>query len=403
MLVVPAGALAGPVILGGDDLTEHGQTDGAGTNEQGWLYMERAVGNLLPNVTRANDNSIAALGSSGPVDPDTNGSDAGAGITSAAAKAGMTVQFFDGEAAIAGALQAIGNGSYTPAIIWVAGDGASNDLDGCDGAGTEGQALIDQAGVINTFVTEGGGLFSHGTCYTWLSALLPTVTTVDGGSSDDLYRTAEGVAAFPGVSDADFNAGPWHNHFEGDLGGLQVLVRSLDIDDAAGNDAAVVLGGGDVDIIPVPPTPALAPACSNAVTGDGGNNSLTGTEGGDLMKGLVGNDNINGLGGDDCIRGGPGADNEEGGAGNDQLNGGQKKDKLSAGSGDDLVKVRAGRSDRVDCGGGDDTVRAGRNDKIADNCETGELRLAPRFSDKQIGRGALGAPRPRPGGRGLVK
>ena len=108
---------------------------------------------------------------------------------------------------------------------------------------------------------------------------------------------------------------------------------------------------------------------SNAVTGDGGNNSLTGTEGGDVMKGLVGNDNINGLGGDDCIRGGPGADKEQGGDGNDQLNGGQKKDKLSAGSGDDLVKVRAGRSDTVDCGGGNDSVRAGRNDKIADNCE----------------------------------
>jgi len=371
MLVLPAGALAGPVILGGDDLTDHGQTDGASNNEEGWLYMERAVGNLLPNVTRANDNSIAALGSSGPVDPDTNGSDAGAGITSAAAKNGMTVQYFDGAAAIANALQAIGNGSYSPAIIWVAGDGADNDLDGCNGAGTEGQALIDQAGVINQFVTEGGGLFSHGTCYDWLSALLPSISTVDGGSEGDLYRTPEGLAAFPGVSESDFNAGPWHNHFEGDFGGLQVLVRSSDIDDNTGTDAAVVLGGGDVDIIPVPPAPApqLAPACSNPITGDGGNNNLSGTEGGDQMKGLVGNDTLNGLGGDDCIRGGPGADKESGGDGNDQLNGGQKKDKLNAGGGDDLVKVRAGRSDRVDCGGGNDTVRAGRNDKINDNCE----------------------------------
>jgi hypothetical protein len=369
MFVVPASAFAGPVILGGDDLTEHGQTDGAGNNEEGWLYMERSVGNLLPNVTRANDNSIAALGSTGPLDPDSNGGDAGAGITSAAGKNGMTVQFFDGDVAIANALGAIADGSYNPAIIWVAGDGADNDLDGCDGAGTEGQALIDQAGVINQFVTDGGGLFSHGTCYAWLTSLLPSVTTVDGGSSDDLYRTAEGVAAFPGVSDADFNAGPWHNHFEGDFGGLQVLVRSSDIDDATGTDAAVVLGGGDVDIIPVPPTAPLAAACSNAVTGDSGNNKLTGTEGGDQMKGLVGNDTLTGLGGDDCIRGGPGADKESGGDGNDQLNGGQKKDKLSAGGGDDLVKVRAGRSDTVNCGAGDDTVRAGRNDKINDNCE----------------------------------
>jgi Ca2+-binding RTX toxin-like protein len=375
MLVLPAGALAGPVILGGDDLTAHGQTDGAGTNEEGWLYMERAVGNLLPNVTRANDNSIAALGSSGPVDPDTNGGDAGAGITSAAAKNGMTIQFFNSNAEISNALQSIANGSYSPAILWVAGDDASNDLSdgtdgGCEGPGTEGQALTDNAGVINQFVTEGGGLFSHGTCYGWLQALLPTVTAVDSGSSDDLYRTPEGLAAFPGVSDADFNAGPWHNHFEGDFGGLQVLVRSSDIDDATGTDAAVVLGGGDVSIIPEPPQTAAAPgACSNAVTGDGGNNTLTGTEGPDNIKGLLGNDTLTGLGGDDCIRGGPGADKESGGDGNDQLNGGQKKDKLDAGGGDDLVKVRAGRADRVDCGAGNDTVRAGKNDKIADNCE----------------------------------
>jgi RTX calcium-binding nonapeptide repeat (4 copies) len=371
MLVVPASALAGPVILGGDDLTEHGQTDGAGNNEEGWLYMERAVGNLLPNVTRANDNSIAALGSSGPLDPDANGGNAGAGITSAAAKNGMTVQYFDGAANVANALTNIGTGSYNPAIIWVAGSDASNDLDGCDGAGTEGQALIDQANVINDFVSQGGGLFSHGTCYAWLTALLPSVSTVDGGSSDDLYRTAEGVAAFPGVSDADFNAGPWHNHFEGDFGGLQVLVRSGDIDDATGTDAAVVLGGGDVSIIPEPPETAPAPgACSNQVIGDGANNNLTGTDGPDNMKGLLGNDTLTGLGGDDCIRGGPGKDKEFGGDGNDQLNGGQKKDKLDAGGGDDLVKVRAGRVDRVDCGAGNDTVRAGKQDKIADNCET---------------------------------
>jgi Ca2+-binding RTX toxin-like protein len=307
------------------------------------------------------------------VDPDTNSSDAGAAITSAAQKNGMTVQYFDGPDAIANALQSIANGSYSPAIIWVSGDGASNDLGdtGCEGPGAEGQAITDNAGAINTFVTEGGGLMSHGSCYNWLQALLPSVTTVDGGSSGDLYRTPEGLSAFPDVSDADFNAGPWHNHFEGDFGGLQVLVRSADIDDAAGNDAAVVLGGSNVDIVPPPPPPApqVAPACSNPILGAAKGDTLLGTEGGDLIKGLLGNDVLKGLGGDDCIRGGPGRDKAKGGAGNDQLNGGQKPDKIGGGSGDDLLKVRAGRTDVVNCGSGKDSVRAGRNDIIRKNCE----------------------------------
>jgi len=371
MLALPATAMAGPVNLGGDDLTEHGFQDGSGNNQQGWLYMEKAVANLLPNVTRPNDNSIAALGSA--PEPVTSGGDAGAAIQAAADKNGMTVQHFNDESGINTALASIANGSYSPAIVWVAGDGASNDLGdtGCEGAGTEGQALINGAGTINTFVSEGGGLFSHGTCYQWLTALLPTVTTVDGGSSDDLFLTPEGQAAFPGLTDADINAGPWHNHFEGDFGGLQVLARSSDIDDATGTDAAVILGGAAVDIVPPPPPPPVPVAadCSNIILGDSKGNNLQGTAGPDLLKGLLGNDTLDGLGGNDCVRGGPGSDKINGGDGNDQLNGGQKSDKVGGGAGDDLIKVRAGRTDVVSCGAGKDVVRAGANDIINKDCE----------------------------------
>lgn len=251
-LAVPATAAAavgGPVILGGDDLTDHGGTDAGGNSQQGWLYIERAVANIKAQVGRANDNSIAAFGSAdpGPLTPPDSG-DAGMAIKNAAAKSGMSVSYFDGEVLINNGLAAIQNGSYRPAIIWVAGDGASNNLDGCSGPGTEGQALIDNAAIINNFVNGGGGLMSHGSCYDWLTALLPNIQVVNSGSSGDLYRTPAGVAQFPGVSDSDFNAGPWHNYFQGDLGGLDVLVRSNRIDDAAGNDAAVVLGGGRVSL-----------------------------------------------------------------------------------------------------------------------------------------------------------
>ena len=58
-------AQAGPVIIGGDDLTDHGNASPYGvTNLLGWLYIEKAIGNLASNVTRpGNNGSIAALGS----------------------------------------------------------------------------------------------------------------------------------------------------------------------------------------------------------------------------------------------------------------------------------------------------------------------------------------------------
>jgi uncharacterized repeat protein (TIGR01451 family) len=259
-----AAQVGGPVILGGDDLTDHGGTDANGASQTGWLYMERAVANVKSQVGRTNDNTIAALGSADPsplVHPAC--CDAGEGILNAAVKNGMSVRFFDGEAAIRSALTTISNGTYRPAIMWVAGDGASNNLDGCSGPGTEGQAIADNAATINAFVNQGGGLFSHGTCYTWLSGLLPTLATVDGGSSGDLYRTNAGVSAFPGVSDADFNAGPWHNHFEGDFGGLSVLVRSANVQDSRiGGDAAVVIGGGQVSLTEKPTDLSVAQSAS---------------------------------------------------------------------------------------------------------------------------------------------
>jgi uncharacterized repeat protein (TIGR01451 family) len=270
-LAVPAtaGAVGGPVILGGDDLTDHGETDDAGNSVEGWLYIQRAVANIKAKVGRANDNTIAAFGSSdsGPLTHPDSSSDAGQAIKNGAEKNGMTVRYFDTAAEINGGFASIQNGSYSPAIIWIAGTGASNDIDdgpdgGCEpnqqpaaqqlGSQTEGEAITANAGVINTFVNSGGGLLSHGTCYTWLSALLPGLNTVDSGSSDDLFRTPAGLAAFPDVSDSDFNAGPWHNHFEGNFGGLDVLVRSHDVQDSSGAEAAVVIGGGQVSLTEKP-------------------------------------------------------------------------------------------------------------------------------------------------------
>jgi uncharacterized repeat protein (TIGR01451 family) len=257
--------VGGPVILGGDDLTSHGSVDATGASQDGWLYMERAVGNIKAKVGRANDGSIAAFGSAdtGPVLP-FDGGDAGKGIRNAADKNGMTVRYFDSVAEINTGFADINSGAYQPAIIWIAGDDASNDIEQCEDQDpanqTDGEAITANANVINNFVNSGGGLFSHGVCYTWLSALLPGLTTDEGGGSDDLYRTPEGLRDFPDVSDDDFNAGPWHNHFEGNFGGLDVLVRSNQVDDSSGNDAAVVLGGGQVSLTERPADLSIAKA-----------------------------------------------------------------------------------------------------------------------------------------------
>ncbi len=234
-------ALGGPVIIGGDDLTDHGSVDGSGNPKRGWLYIQRALENITPNVTRSgNDGSIAALGSAPSA---ATSGDAGAAIGVAGAKAGHTVNYFEGAPAINQFFTDLGSGTAKPAIIWIAGTGARNDLDSVERA-----ALADHAAQIAGFVNSGGGLMSHGSAYEWLFALLPTAKTVNSGSSDDLYFTPDGSAALPGVTTTDINAGPWHNHFEGDLGGLKVLVRSIDVLDAKKNDAAVIIGGSSVTL-----------------------------------------------------------------------------------------------------------------------------------------------------------
>jgi|CXWL01.1.fsa_nt_gi hypothetical protein len=229
-----AGALGGPVVIGGDDLTDHGSVNGGGTVIEGWLYIRIVLQSFSGNTSRG-DGSIAALGSIAAAE--TNSGNAGAAIGAAAQEAGMSVTYYDGDVAINQFFADLG-GAANPSIIWIAGTGASNDLDAA-----EGTALTTNASAIASFVASGGGLFSHGSEFGWLSALLPGATAPFSGSSGDLYFTPEGALALTGLAEADINIDPWHNHFEGDFGGLDVLVRSNDVNDTSGADAAVILGG----------------------------------------------------------------------------------------------------------------------------------------------------------------
>jgi hypothetical protein len=244
-----AGALGGPVIIGGDDLPDHGGVDGSGNVTLGWLYIKRALESIGPDATRG-DGSIAALGSA--ASPETN-FDAGAAIGAVAQEISRTVTYYNGDTAINQFFTDLAGGSANPSIIWISGDGASNDLS--DGPGNEPAALTANAAAIASFVASGGGLMSHGSEFGWLGALLPDAAVVGGGSAADLYFTPEGTAALGSLTTTDINAGPWHNYFEGDFGGLQVLVRSNLIDDSTGQDAAVIIGGSQVTFEEQPPTP----------------------------------------------------------------------------------------------------------------------------------------------------
>ena len=117
---------------------------------------------------------------------------------------------------------------------------------------------VNSRGVaINNFVsgsgdpTKEGGLFAMAESpssstveeYGWLASLTSGINVIDvgsGGASGDLELTPEGQAAFPGLSNADLSAGPYHNYFTAtndDFGNLKPIF----IDPT--NDRVVGLGG----------------------------------------------------------------------------------------------------------------------------------------------------------------
>lgn len=269
-----ASAQVGAVILGGDDLTDHGGRDCSAmpqVNHTGWLYMEKALVNISAQATRPGPYTatIAALGSaSAPLCG--NDGDAGAGIGSAADKAGMTVLYYEGATAINQFFTDLASGAVNVKIIWTAGTGAGNDLDSSEGA-----ALVSNASAINSFVASGGGLLSHGsgtTAYGWLTTLLPGIDFT-GSCSDPLTLTAAGIAAFPGLTNADISSGPCHNSFSGNLGGLGILAKDTSdlnaiIGGLSSGGGGIIGGGGHHSISCSFPAQTVGTAASLTLTSD---------------------------------------------------------------------------------------------------------------------------------------
>lgn len=240
-------AMAGPVILGGDDLTDHGSRVG-GVNLQGWLYIQKAVGNVLSGVTRAGafTTDIVALGSA--ANPTFDNNNAGGAIGSAADVLGKSVLYVDGAAAITQFFTDLAAGTVNPGMLWFAGTGTGNDL-----VTAEGTALTANAVAINAFGASGGGIMAHGsgsTAYGWLFALLPGIVEGGGCTSNGATLTAAGQAAFTGLSNSDIDgtAGPCHSNFTGNFGGLTTLAldgRSVQ----NGGPRSYIIGGGASTVI----------------------------------------------------------------------------------------------------------------------------------------------------------
>ena len=254
-------SMAGPVILGGDDLTDHGSRTAAGVNLAGWLYIEKAVSNVLSGVTRAGAKTtdIIALGSVANSTFDAH--NAGGAIGSAANVLGKTVTYIDGAIAINAFFVSLANGTINPNMLWFSGTDALNNLDAAEGA-----ALTANAAAINAFGASGGGIMAHGfgsVAYGWLSALLPGLSDSGSCSSSGATLTAAGIAAFPGLTNAnvDSNAGPCHSSFVGNFGGLTTLA----VDSA---NRSFIIGGGAGTLIQCgqrgqPPCPARVPEPSS--------------------------------------------------------------------------------------------------------------------------------------------
>jgi PEP-CTERM motif len=245
-LLATTAAQAGPFILSGTDADDHGGTNGI-VNQTGWLYMQKALENMAPAVTNGNK-VVTILGST---------SSALDAATSAFSKSSLA-----------------GPGGWTFNTVSVADFGTFFGAGGTLGnsgllmmdsganisGGVVGTNFTAHATAINNFIGAGGGLFSQANGFQWLSALLPTITFTDigtGGNSNPLAMTAAGTAAFPGLTNNDLSAGPWHGSFN-NIGALTELADSPARSGWAGRDN-VIIGGRTGSITnPVPEPASLA-------------------------------------------------------------------------------------------------------------------------------------------------
>lgn len=237
------GAQAGPFILAGTDADEHGSFS-LGANQDGWLFMQRALENIAAGVTTTN-RTVYTLGSGSSA---LTAANSAFNFSALAGAGGWNIVNLDGVAAI-NAFFASGGGVGSAGIIML--DSGGNVTGGLTDA--EEAALTANAAAINTFVGSGGGLFSQANSYGWLSGLVAGLT-VATDQETGLALTAAGSSAFPGLTNGDLSAGPYHSNFLG-VGSIPVLATGI----GSFSRYNVIIGssGGSItDPVPAIPEPS---------------------------------------------------------------------------------------------------------------------------------------------------
>jgi hypothetical protein len=155
----------------------------------------------------------------------------------------------------------------------------------------------------------------------------------------------------------------------------------------AGDDRLAGSNGNDVIAGDAGADDLMGEQDADRLDGGPGGDRLWGGGGSDLLRGSDGPDVLRGQGGNDRLGGGAGPDRLVGGAGNDTITEvpagyvpGEPLDtghnRVDAGPGRDEIDVANGRRDTVDCGGGTDSVKADKADRLR-NCEHRRLRISP--------------------------
>lgn len=245
-------ANAGPFILDGTDADDHGFTNGT-TNFDGWFYMQRALENLAPGVTNGHK-TVASLGASFSA---LSAAQSAFDLSSLSG-AGWTFSSHPTDTDITNFFTPAG-GAATTGIVMLPSDDSSGGLNSSEEA-----ALTAAAAEIDAFLGAGGALFSMGHDYGWLTTLLPSVNVTRIGGSGTLELTAAGSAAFPGLTNGDLNAGPFHGEFSGDLAGISVLFTN-----GPGGPAVGIGSSGGSVTDPEPPTGEVPEPAALSLLGAG--------------------------------------------------------------------------------------------------------------------------------------
>ena len=245
--LVSAAASAGPFILAGTDADDHGSTSG-GANLDGWLFMQKALENIGGSVT--NNNKVVTVLGSGSFALSAASSAFNKSALFSAGWALQTISVGDFASFFSSTGGFTSTGVNSAGILMM--DSGFNVTGGVDGSN-----YVSYAGTINNFVGGGGGLLSQANGYEWLGALGLNVQAVDE-SSTGITLTLAGNSNFPGLTNSDLSAGPYHERFE-NVGAIPVL----GVSNATGN--AIIIGGatgsitnpGNGNTVPEPGSIAL--------------------------------------------------------------------------------------------------------------------------------------------------